>query len=190
MNTPSFKFKKMICSLKHNERNVVILPIYNWLLDQISLDSKAGECYKAFEELYRSSMIDDDKTFKEHYIWNIMPNYDSCVSFQKIVTVKGVPPNTPSTTQVKQILKRNSIPKNVRGEVWKFHFGNSTKGECFCCKRNLDAFENWHAGHIISRACGGSDTADNLRPVCGSCNSSMGTEHMDTFKARCYPQPI
>ena len=82
---------------------------------------------------------------------------------------------------------RKAIPKKIRGEAWKIQFGDSTKGSCFCCKKDLDIFDNWHAGHIISHSNNGTDTADNLRPVCGSCNLSMGTENMDAFKARCYP---
>ena len=82
---------------------------------------------------------------------------------------------------------RKAIPKKIRGEAWKIQFGGSTNGSCFCCKKELDVFDDWHAGHIISHSNGGTDTALNLRPVCGSCNLSMGTENMDTFKSRCYP---
>ena len=82
---------------------------------------------------------------------------------------------------------RKAIPKKIRGEAWIKQFGDSTKGCCYCCKVGFGIFDNWHAGHIIAHSNGGKDTADNLRPICGSCNQSMGTEHMDTFKARCYP---
>lgn len=81
---------------------------------------------------------------------------------------------------------RKAIPKKIRGVAWTNHFGNSNTGSCFCCKDPLNGFGDWHAGHIVSHANGGSDTAPNLRPVCGSCNKSMGTENMDDFKARCY----
>ena len=82
---------------------------------------------------------------------------------------------------------KKAIPKRIRGQVWKRHFGDSTKGACYCCCRELDAFDTWHAGHIVSSAKGGADTADNLRPLCASCNLSMGIENMDAFKLRCYP---
>ena len=82
---------------------------------------------------------------------------------------------------------RKAIPKKIRGEAWKAQFGSSTEGSCYCCRKELDIFDDWHAGHIVPAARGGPDTADNLRPLCGSCNLAMGTEHMDLFKARCYP---
>jgi hypothetical protein len=82
---------------------------------------------------------------------------------------------------------RKAIPKKIRGEAWKAQFGSSTEGSCYCCRKELDIFDDWHAGHIVPAARGGPDTADNLRPLCGSCNLAMGTEHMDLFKVRCYP---
>ena len=82
---------------------------------------------------------------------------------------------------------RKAIPKKIRGEAWKAQFGSSTEGSCYCCRKELDIFDDWHAGHIVPAARGGPDTADNLRPLCGSCNLAMGTEHMDVFKVRCYP---
>ena len=66
-------------------------------------------------------------------------------------------------------------------------FGDSMKGQYYCCKKELDAFDTWHTGHIIAVCNGGKDIATNLGPTCGSCNLSMGTENMDDFKARCYP---
>ena len=84
--------------------------------------------------------------------------------------------------------KRKAIPRKIRGEAWKLQFGNSVKGSCYCCKKEFDVFDDWHAGHIVSSSNGGPDTANNLRPVCGSCNLSMGTSNMDAFKARYYPR--
>ena len=95
--------------------------------------------------------------------------------------------NIPISSQTQSVKPRKTIPKKIRGIAWKIQFGDSTKGSCFCCKKELDVFDDWHAGHIVSHSNNGTDTADNLRPVCGSCNLSMGTENMDAFKARCYP---
>ena len=51
--------------------------------------------------------------------------------------------------------------------------GNYTKTcSVFGCKRQT--LKRWHADHIVSHSNNGTDTAINLRPVCGSCNLSMG----------------
>jgi len=102
--------------------------------------------------------------------------------------IYNIPSQSPLKSEVghsKHI--RKAIPKKIRGEAWIRHFGDSTKGSCYCCKIAFGIFDNWHAGHIIARSNGGKDTSDNLRPICGSCNQSMGTENMDAFKSRYYP---
>jgi len=40
----------------------------------------------------------------------------------------------------------------------------------------------FHCGHIVSHANGGSMHIDNLRPICASCNLSMGTQNMNEFR--------
>jgi hypothetical protein len=173
------------------------MPIMNWLRQQNAIDRNASACYNSIQEAFMvnqtlasngNSEKENNKAFREHYLWNMMSNHDSCVSFQEIVKAKGVPlKNIAIAIKDSNAEPRRAIPKKIRGEAWNIQFGTSTKGSCFCCKKELDVFDDWHAGHIISHSNGGTDTAPNLRPVCGSCNLSMGTENMDDFKARCYP---
>ena len=189
MPTPSIKFKKMLCANDRNTREQILKPLLQWLTAQIPHDPLAAACYNSLQEIYQTNTWADNKAFKDHYFWGMIQNYDTCVSFQEIVKAKLAVPKkniavviTDSTAE-----PRKAIPKKVRGEAWKNQFGDSTSGSCYCCKKALDIFDDWHAGHIVSHSVGGADTADNLRPVCGSCNLSMGTENMDAFKARCYP---
>jgi HNH endonuclease len=181
----------MICAHNRDDRTRILGPIKDWLMKQISVDPNASACYNSIQEVYHlnqnlacngKSDKDNNKAFKEHYIWDMMSNHDSCISFQEIVKAKGVPAIKNGNAE-----PRKAIPKKIRGEAWKNQFGDSTTGSCYCCKKELDVFDDWHAGHIISHANNGADTPDNLRPVCGSCNLSMGTENMDDFKRRCYP---
>ena len=43
---------------------------------------------------------------------------------------------------------------------------------------------NFHCGHVVAESKGGQTILENLRPICGSCNSSMGTENMCDFVDR------
>ena len=188
MNTPSFKFKKMICAQNRDDRHKILGLINNWLMQQIPIDPNASACYNSIQEAYQVNTWADNKAFKEHHMWYAMSNHDSCISFQEIVKAKGAPiKNIAVAIKDANSETRKAIPKKIRGTAWKIQFGDSTKGSCFCCKKELDVFDDWHAGHIVSHSNNGTDTAINLRPVCGSCNLSMGTENMDAFKARCYP---
>lgn len=198
MNTPSYKFKKMICANSRDDRHRILGLIKDWLLNQSSVDPGASACYSSIQQAYMENQAlcsngkkekDNNKAFKEHWLWNMMPNHDSCVSFQEIVKAKGVPQrNIAVAIRHANAPPRRSIPKKIRDAVWDNQFGTTSReGSCYCCKTPLNLTGPWEAGHIISHADGGPDTADNLRPICISCNRSMGTENMDAFKARCYP---
>ena len=72
--------------------------------------------------------------------------------------------------------RRPGIPKPVRDEVWRNAF-DSLDGYCYCCLTAI-RIENWDCGHIVAHARGGKDEADNLRPLCRTCNISMGKHNM------------
>lgn len=191
MTTPAMKFNTMLCSKKKEHRHQILQSLLTWLMTQTA-DPVANACYSSLQEAFQVNTWADNKSFKDHYFWYMMSNHDSCVSFQEIVKAKLAVPTVkkevPTTSAVNTInAPRKSIPKKIRGEVWEKHFGDSTQGSCYCCKIPLKIMDTWEAGHIVPHAHGGPDTADNLRPICVSCNRSMGTENMDAFKARCYP---
>ena len=80
--------------------------------------------------------------------------------------------------------KRKTIPKKVRIMVWNKYIGKEKGiGDCYCCGEEIHSMD-FHVGHIVAVANGGSDKIDNLRPICSCCNKSMGTENMDVFKER------
>ena len=188
MADPSTQFKKLLCEYDRMSRDRILYKLSNWLMEQNSVDPRASHCSSVLQMLCNSNGYQDDMAFKNNPQWfNLSSCYD-CVSLQRIVDAKlSIPPLPKVEPKVEPKVKpRRSIPKKIRGLVWKEHFGESMSGSCFCCKKNLEALDDWHAGHILSHANGGKDGVSNLRPVCISCNLSMGTENMDEFKARCY----
>jgi hypothetical protein len=80
----------------------------------------------------------------------------------------------------KKSTKRKTIPKALRNKVWTEYNGETYKGQCFCCSREIDN-QNFECGHVDSVDKGGLNTLDNLRPICKSCNTSMKTENMFEF---------
>jgi len=79
-------------------------------------------------------------------------------------------------------LLRKGVPASLKKELWRNHFGNRFKGVCFCCRSATIYRDNFHAGHVIAVANGGEDLIENLRPICQTCNSSMGTMNLNDFK--------
>ena len=100
------------------------------------------------------------------------------------------------TNQVKEPLKKEpevnivkkktkeKIPASVKNTLWSEHFKNSIQGNCQCCKTEVISKNNFDCGHIISEKNGGKVHLDNLKPICRSCNSSMGTTNMNDFMTK------
>jgi 5-methylcytosine-specific restriction endonuclease McrA len=78
--------------------------------------------------------------------------------------------------------KKQSIPKNVRIIIWNHYIGEDIiKHKCMCCKKVTISNTNFEVGHVLSEKNNGTHEINNLRPICFSCNHSMGTENMIDF---------
>ncbi len=78
--------------------------------------------------------------------------------------------------------KRKTVPKPTRVIAWNNTFGISIgQAPCFCCRLILITQSNFEAGHVISNKNGGSVLAENIRPICSTCNKAMGTKCMYNF---------
>ncbi len=80
--------------------------------------------------------------------------------------------------------KRQALPKAIRDLLWKGHFTNNPTGLCKCCGTNTIEYTTFHAGHVVSKAKGGSDELSNLLPTCSPCNLGMGAMNMVDFQAK------
>lgn len=78
-------------------------------------------------------------------------------------------------------MKKQTIPKTLRISVWEKYNGKNYEGMCYCCKREPLNINNFACGHVISEKHGGDVNLTNLRPICSTCNSSMGCQNMIEF---------
>jgi 5-methylcytosine-specific restriction endonuclease McrA len=75
--------------------------------------------------------------------------------------------------------KKQAIPKHVRTIVWNHYIGEDIiKHKCLCCKKVTITNTCFEVGHVLSEKNGGTHEINNLRPICGACNHSMGAENM------------
>ena len=79
--------------------------------------------------------------------------------------------------------RRKSCPKAVKEAVWRKYNGNKMNGKCYVCKVPI-TFTNFEVGHNKPYSKGGKWTINNLRPICRSCNRSMGTMTIEAFKRK------
>lgn len=79
--------------------------------------------------------------------------------------------------------KRTSCPKSVKEAVWRDYFGNRMTGKCYACRKRIN-FTDFEVGHNKAASKGGSWNLQNLRPICRTCNRSMGTMAIETFKKK------
>tara|TARA_Y100000389_G_C17367148_1_gene466945 strand:+ start:464 stop:979 length:516 start_codon:yes stop_codon:yes gene_type:complete len=85
-----------------------------------------------------------------------------------------------------EIKKRKKyIPKALKRVVWNKWIGEELgSAKCLCCKVTTINQLSFVCGHILAEKNGGELNLENLKPICSSCNLSMGTENMDDFIKR------
>ena len=85
---------------------------------------------------------------------------------------------------------KEKIPKGIRKAVWNIYIGrDQINAECYVGCAGLISMDNFQCGHIQAESKGGDTDIDNLRPICDTCNQSMGTEnmldYMKKYKLKC-----
>ena len=85
--------------------------------------------------------------------------------------------------QVAMPIEKKNIPRSVRITVWNKYIGDAVgKHKCLCCNLiDITCFD-FHCGHIIAESKGGSNTIDNLMPICANCNLSMQAMNLHEFQ--------
>lgn len=189
----------MICSHNISDTDNILYAILYAILVLIVFQifgyMKATACHASTQSLSLVNRIHEDYT--------IIPKNETTKETEAPKTAETEAPKTAETvistseivneteSQKVQTKRSNSVgkkrsksvPREVRLNVWINRHGYSMEAPCYCCGDILTGMGHWHAGHIIARANGGSDTVENMRPVCARCNISMRTKHMDDFKA-------
>ncbi len=83
-----------------------------------------------------------------------------------------------------------AIPKAVKDTVWSKYIGaDKAEGKCYCCETRTIHITSFDLGHNQAKNKGGGDNISNLRPICRTCNTSMGTQSIETFKAKHFGKP-
>ena len=109
---------------------------------------------------------------------------ENCKIIMFIITLYYVEEEDPHDILYKKVetKKVEKIPHVLRTLVWKTYASDIyLSSKCYCCRSNTISIDNFICGHIESRHNGGILDLNNLRPICNSCNTSMGTINMYIF---------
>jgi len=87
--------------------------------------------------------------------------------------------------------RKQSIPKALREQVWLVHMGKVFESKCKVtwCENRINAFD-FQCGHNIPESKGGKTTIQNLIPICGRCNLSMGDQYSIDEWNRKFSSPV
>lgn len=86
----------------------------------------------------------------------------------------------------KKITRKKAIPKRLKQIVWEHWIGADIgKHKCMCCKKADILQGNFECEHVVSKKDGGDMSVDNLKPICGQCNRSMGIQNMNDYVKKC-----
>lgn len=138
-------------------------------------DSKNRIIARAKKEKFWLGLSEPDSMFEYQWV-------SEC--FYAYTGINTVPTKTSRSVRA----KRTSIPKAIKRTVWDTYIG-SIHGEalCPCCNHATIHKDDFHAGHVVAQCKGGTNDVDNLRPICGMCNLSMGDKDMREFVKTNFP---
>lgn len=83
---------------------------------------------------------------------------------------------------------KRRISAALRRMVWNTYIGEYIgRATCACCGAAPITPFTFQCGHVVAEARGGPTVLQNLRPICASCNASMGTKDMRVFMGQWTP---
>lgn len=87
--------------------------------------------------------------------------------------------------------RKKTIPKSLKTAVWLTYVGKQFEIKCHVawCKTLITPF-TFETGHNVPESKGGMTSVENLRPICGQCNKSMGNRYTIDDFSRIYEAAI
>ncbi len=122
------------------------------------------------------------------------PKFDMKIQVNvfEVKTEERIPTIFHAIDKKKKIVVKNkgiskTIPPKLKELVWKTYIGNSISTLCPICEISEITSFSFECGHVLSRFNKGTNDIENLRAICKSCNSSMGSKHMYEYTSEFYP---
>lgn len=118
---------------------------------------------------------------------------DVKLRLDEFVAVEIVIADMPEDSEypVPETYHKGAINPHVKRETWNWWWGEEEeRALCWCCLKRPISKSSFHAGHVVAQVKGGATSPDNLRPICGKCNKSMGVENMVDYCRRVFHREL
>ena len=177
------KFKKQeLIQVLMNEFNDIWIILKNKNLQQLREIYKTNKIKeKIFNGNTKNSILNNIMSYNskcENIMFIKSIKYEESLTIQEEENIKNDKIIEEQEEKIKNQKKKN-IPKNVKTNIWNTYIdANIPRHKCLCCKKSIILNTEFHVGHVISEFHGGTLEINNLRPICASCNYSMGTMNM------------
>ena len=127
-------------------------------------------------ELNNNDILEDLKS--------IIKNYEQYILKYSNTINKKSKENIENKENIKNI---KNVPKSIKDNTWDRYVGDIYSINCLCCNYNIIKSNNFHCAHVIPHSKGGKTIVENLRPVCSTCNLSMGQNNLFEWCEKYYP---
>jgi len=144
-----------------------------------------GKIYTSYNGLKKHTLKNDCSSIHFSICERLREKYNITNQTSNIVNnSSNIQPDNNPTTQINtsEKYKKKTIPLSLKRVVWDYWIGEDIgRTKCLCCNVTQISQMSFHCGHVVAEINGGSLEPQNLKPICHSCNSSMGTTNMNEF---------
>jgi len=81
---------------------------------------------------------------------------------------------------------KEKLDGRIRTTIWRLRYNDINKAECPCCRVNEISYDHYHVGHIHPESKMGSNEISNYLPICSTCNTKMGVQHLYAYAWKTY----
>ena len=139
-------------------------------------DSKAGYCLSA-------KCCSDNIEFLQQYLNYINLKYKTK---HNIIINKDSSSSPVQAAKNRHSYKKATIPPKLKDKLWDTYCHDKAEAKCYCCREQIITSNSFAAGHVIAESNKGDLNINNIRPICNSCNSSMGTTNLFKYMREKY----
>ncbi len=180
---PFFNYNPFLISvaLTNTNQSMFMVNNNNHFLNQ-NLNHQQISCSSTPMEIDGEEQVKEDKEIIEVSDSEDSTTYSDSDSDYESETTTKTQKKVKPIKEISKAPKKKNISLVMKKKVWERYIGLEIgQQKCKICNITDIYQMSFSCGHVLAEKNGGETNIENLRPICVSCNSSMGTENMRDF---------